>query len=205
MSIKLNISFLQVLFLLGAPRLNHLKRSWTMENVNVVSVKEQNEFRNKLHPPLASVSASLFGEILQCICHSVAASDFEPKPDCLLFLCNVKTLELPVGSLKMVHEYKVFCVSTVSKATIFPSLEENILEVKQLWCSGSQQKSPSPEETSEQADLFWEETRHKARRLMSHFEADLRMPLWLQGLENCQPHGLKPETQREHVSPSLPR
>lgn len=38
-------------FLLGAPRLNQLTRSRTMEKVNVVSVREQNESRNKSQPP----------------------------------------------------------------------------------------------------------------------------------------------------------
>lgn len=39
---------------------------------------------------------------------------------------------------------------------------------------------------------------------MSHFEADLRIPLRLQGLENSQPHSLKPAELQEGGSPSLP-
>lgn len=50
-----------------------------------------------------------------------------------------------------------------------------------------------------------ERERRRARGVMSHFETDLRTPLWLQGLENRQPRGFKSEELQEGLSPSLPQ
>lgn len=62
----------------------------------------------------------------------------------LSFLWIGHTVEWPMGSLKTVYEHKVYCVSTAGGRVTLLSHKENILEVKQLWCSKDQENSPSP-------------------------------------------------------------
>lgn len=96
------------------------------------------------------------------------------------------TLEFPTGSLKAVFTMSTGFVVHLQPAErmTFPSSEENNLGVKQQWRSVGQKNSPSPEETLAQAALLCRmRSVGGPHGLMSHFEADLRISLWLQGWE----------------------
>ena len=70
------------------------------------------------------------------------ASEFEPAlktPNYTVFLWIEYDVEWPVGSLKMVHEHQVYCVSTAGKGMTLPSLKEKHPWSKitvMLWGSG---------------------------------------------------------------------
>lgn len=96
-------------------------------------------------------------------------------------MCVGQTLGWPMGSLKMVYKHKVYCVSTAGKEMTLPSLKKHPWSKITVILWGSGEISPSPEETFAQAELLWEEECWRAWGLMTHFEADLRIPYGCRG------------------------